>query len=279
MLKDNHRIFTCRLNGRLGNQMFMIANAYSQSLDNNASFIAPKYDVPLSEYIDNIYRNINFSINYIDDLKNDETYDEIATTFHYSQMEIPKNKNIIFNGFFQSEKFFSSNSLKIKQLFSPTNEFITKYHNIFPFLQNNDTIAIHVRRGDYLYYPNHHPVISKEYIFKSLDYIPNNPSTPIIIMSDDIEWCKEHIFIKNAIFIENLSSWESLWLLSLCKHFIISNSTFSWWGSFLGETTDSVVICPDIWFGPEINYDTSDIYRKNWIKLPTYLQEGILYPK
>lgn len=132
---------------------------------------------------------------------------------------------------------------------------------------------------DYLHYPNHHPVISTEYIIKSLQYIPNNKSVPIIIISDDIEWCKENIKLDNAIFVDDILPWQALWLISLCKHFIISNSSFSWWGAFLGEKTDSVVLCPDIWFGPEIEVDTSDIYRNNWIKIPTYHKDGALYPK
>jgi hypothetical protein len=281
MSDDKKFIFTCELNGRLGNQMFMIANAYSQAIDHNCKFIAPKYSVnaDVFEYLDNIYKNIDFSINDIDDLKNDESYVNVGTTFDYSKMEIPKNKNIIFNGYFQSEKFFLSNSLKIKKLFSPTYEFIQKYHDIFPFLKNNDTIAINVRRGDYRYYPNEHPIISKEYIFKSLEYIPNNKTSPIIVISDDIKWCKENINIDNSFFAENMTSWEMLWLMSLCKHFIISNSSFSWWGAFLGEKKNSMVLCPDIWFGPEINVNTSDIYKNNWIKIPTYFKNGGLYPK
>lgn len=279
MSDDEKFIFTCRLNGRLGNQMFMIANAYSQALDNNCKFIAPKYDVELSDYIENVYRKLDFSINQIDDLKDDESYVSVGTTFHYSEMEIPKNKNIIFNGYFQSEKFFSSNSFKIKELFSPTDEFVINFYDKFKFITNNDTIVINVRRGDYLHYPDHHPVLSKEYIINALEYIPNNKTSPIIVISDDIEWCKENINIDGVFFAENISPWESLWLMSLCKHFIISNSSFSWWGAFLGEKPHSITLCPDVWFGPEIKVDTSDIYRNNWIKIPTYHKGGILYPK
>jgi hypothetical protein len=271
--------FTCRLNGRLGNQMFMIAHAYSQALDHNSKFISAKYDVPASDYFDNIYRNIDFSINYIDDLKEDESYVNIGTTFHYTPIKVPKNKNIIFHGYCQSEKFFIFNSLKIKELFSANEEFITEYFNKYPFLKDNNTIVINVRRGDYLHYPNHHPVISKEYIYKSLEYIPDYKKNPIIIISDDIEWCQENINIDNAIFITDILPWQALWLISLCKYFIISNSSFSWWGAFLGEKENSIVVCPDIWFGPEITVNTSDIYRNNWIKIPTYHQNGVLYPK
>lgn len=279
MLDDGKNIFTCRLNGRLGNQMFMIANAYSQALDHNSKFIVPKYDVDLSDYIENVYRKLDFSINYIDDLKDDESYVSIGTTFHYSAMEIPKNKNVIFNGYFQSDKFFSSNSFEIKELFSPTDEFIINFYDKFKFIKNNDTIVINVRRGDYLHYPNHHPVLSKEYIINALEYIPNNKTSPIIVISDDIEWCKENINIDDVFFAEDIYSWEALWLMSLCKHFIISNSSFSWWGAFLGEKENSVVVCPDIWFGPEIEVNTSDIYRSNWIKVPSYHKDGTLYPK
>lgn len=279
MSDDTNFIFTCGLNGRLGNQMFMIANAYSQAIDHNCKFIAPKYNVDVFEYLDNIYKNIDFSINHTDDFKNDDSYIEIIRPFEYLPIEIPNDKNIIFQGYFQSEKFFLSNSLKIKKLFSPTYEFIKKYHEIFPFLNNDNTIVINVRRGDYIYYPNEHPIISKEYIYKSLEHIPNNKTSPIIVISDDIEWCKENINIDNVFFAENMTSWELLWLMSLCKHFIISNSSFSWWGAFLGEKENSIVLCPDVWFGPNINVNTSDIYKNGWIKIPTYFKNGKLYPK
>lgn len=275
----NDRIFTCGLNGRLGNQMFMIAHAYSQALDNNCKFVAPKHNKEAFIYFDNIYKDINFSIEHIDDLKDDNSYIEIGSSFNYSPIEIPKDKNIIFQGYFQSEKFFSSNSLKIKKLFSPTEEFINKYYNKFPFLKNNNTIVINVRRGDYLHYPKQHPVISKEYINKSLEYIPNYKTIPLIVISDDIQWCKKNINIKNAHFIDDIFPWEALWLMSLCNYFIISNSSFSWWGAYLGEKENSIVLCPDIWFGPEITVDTSDIYKDNWIKIPTYYDDGVLYPK
>ena len=279
MSTDGRSIFTCRLNGRLGNQMFMIAHAYSQALDHNAKFIAAKYDADSSDYFNNIYRNIDFWLTHTDDLKDDTSYVNLGTTFHYSPIEIPKNKNIIFHGYYQSEKFFLSNTLKVKELFSANQEFVIDYFNKYPFLKNNDTIVINVRRGDYLHYPNHHPVISAEYIYKALEHIPNYKTNPIIIISDDIEWCQENINIDNAIFIVDILPWQALWLISLCKYFIISNSSFSWWGAFLGEKEDSIVTCPDIWFGPEIEVDTSDIYRNSWIKIPTYHQNGVLYPK
>jgi hypothetical protein len=270
--------FTCRLNGRLGNQMFMIAHAYSQALEHNAKFIAGK-DANSSDYLNNIYRNVDFCLDNTDDLLNNDSYVNLGTTFHYNPIEIPKNKNIIFHGFYQSEKFFLSNSLKVKELFSANEEFIAECYNKYPFLKDKNTIAIHVRRGDYIHYPNHHPVISKEFIYKSLEHIPNYKTKPVIITSDSIEWCQENITIDNAIFLTDTLPWEALWIMSLCKHFIISNSSFSWWGAFLGETEDSIVLCPDIWFGPDLHEDYSDIYRNNWIKIPTYHQNGVLYPK
>jgi hypothetical protein len=257
----------------------MIAHAYSHALDYKARFTLSKHDVDISDYSDNIYRKLDFSINYINDLKNDESYINIGNTFHYSPITLPDNKNIIFNGYFQSEKFFLSNSLKVKRLFSPTDEFIKKYHNKFPFLTNDDTVVINVRRGDYLHYPKQHPVISKEYIFKSLKYITNDKSLPVIVISDDIEWCKENLKIDNAHFIDDILPWEALWLISLCKHFIISNSSFSWWGAYLGEKENSIVLCPDIWFGPKISLPIFDIYKDSWVKVPTYYEEGVLYPK
>jgi len=131
-----------------------------------------------------------------------------------------------------------------------------------------------VRRGDYLTQPDNHPVVTREFIYKALEHIPNKEH--VYVVSDDIPWCREHITLPNITFV-SYTNWEALWLLTLCKHFVISNSTFSWWGAYLGEKSDSIIVAPETWFGPGVHsrghYET-DIYQQNWIKVPTYWDNG-----
>ena len=102
------------------------------------------------------------------------------------------------------------------------------------------------------------------------------PHDKLLIMSDDIEWCKQNINLPNVVFSDNSKFWDGtgLWLLSLCHHFIISNSTYSWWGAWLSRNNNKTIISPSTWFGPDINENTSDIYCNGWIKIPTKYSEG-----
>jgi hypothetical protein len=269
---------TCSLNGRLGNQMFMIANAYSHAIDNNRKLILPRNNLHYKEYTYNIYRKLEFTVDNIEDIEGITEWESINPHFTYTPITISKDKNTVFHGWYQSEKFFKHNGNAVKKLFGITKEFTKKCYQEYPQLKDNNATFISVRRGDYLCYPDHHPVVSLEYIYKAFEVIPKEGHKNVFITSDDVEWCKDNIKIKNAIFITN-SSYEAIWFMSLCKHFIISNSTFSWWGAYLGEKENSVTVAPNTWFGPAINEDTRDIYKENWIKLPTYCEGGFIYPK
>ena len=125
--------------------------------------------------------------------------------------------------------------------------------------------------------PGGHPVITIDYINEALKHVPK--CERILVMSDDIEWCKQNICLDNVHFNEKYWDQEGIWLLSLCDHFIISNSSFSWWGAYLSKTPHKVVVCPDTWFGPEIQVDTKDIFCPEWIKIPTQWKDGFLILK
>jgi hypothetical protein len=85
----------------------------------------------------------------------------------------------------------------------------------------------------------------------------------------------EYMF-GNIIFNEKYWDCEALWLLSLCDHFIISNSTFSWWGAWLSRSDNKIVISPSTWFGPDVAEDSKDIWCDSWIKIPTYWDDGFI---
>ena len=91
----------------------------------------------------------------------------------------------------------------------------------------------------------------------------------IYVVSDDIDWCKKNVSpINNNIiyFVENnLDDYELLYLMSLCDNNIISNSSFSWWGSYLNSNERKIVIAPKNWFGKSFNNDFNDVYTNNMI--------------
>jgi hypothetical protein len=251
------------LMGGLGNCLFQIAAAYSTSLRDSKTFICQKNvshgsHKPLDYYLNNIFGKINFGeVN-----TNSQLYKE--PFFHYN--EIPKtNDNLILNGYFQSEKYFINYRNEILELFAINNEVNHKLQTKYQKLLNKKTCSIHVRRGDYIRLNDFHTVQPIDYYEKSFNLIGEDYE--YLIFSDDIEWCKNNFdFIKNKHFIEGDADYENLYLMSMCEHNIIANSSFSWWGAWMNMNENKKVISPKNWFGNKNKHlDTQDIYPKNWV--------------
>jgi len=268
-----HNYITSRLQGRTGNMMFQLAHGYTKSLKYNRQFVAPYAESSSRPFEQNLFRKIDF---FIDKTPTGDKVKIINAPFEYIELEPSHNKPTVFTGWYQSEKYFGDYKEIIRDLFSPTLDFIKKVTIEYPFFLNSIIAAINVRRGDYLTQSTRHPVISLEYINEAYKYLP--PHDVLFVMSDDMDWCKENIKLPNVIFNNQSKFWdhEGLWLLSLCDHFIISNSTFSWWGAWLSKTDNKVVIAPDTWFGPDIKENTKDLYCDSWIQIPTIWEDGFL---
>jgi hypothetical protein len=258
--------------GRIGNQLFQIANAYSQAKTHNRELILPLKETNVEPYITNVYRNIS-SCFTVDRAPIGSDVYKIDSTFHLTQYTPHATYPTAFKGFFQSEKYFIKHVSEIKNIFEPTEGFLEKAVTNYPFLKNKIIAAINVRRGDYLNFPTRHPVISLNYIYEAVKHLPKVDY--YLIVSDDIQWCKENIKLPNSVFAE-YTDYEALWLLSLCHHFVISNSSFSWWGAYLSKNTNKIVIAPDTWVGPDIVEDMKDIWCEGWIKIPTQVYNGYL---
>ena len=244
---------TCHIGGRLGNNLFMIANAYARALDENKRFVVKKDYLTYGE--DDYPSNILKKVELVEEL------DPIQRAY---------------TGYFQSESYFEKYSENIKSLFTYPIEFENKIRQELPFIFTNTVTVINVRRGDYLHSPNYHPVVTPEYINKAIEHI--NDTTLYLIASDDIDWCKENIHLPNMVFLEGYKSYEQMWILSMCKNFVISNSSFSWWSAYLSRRTNKIVVAPATWFGPEHVGDWQNMYCKDWIILPTYFDNGLIKP-
>lgn len=251
----------CNLKGGLGNYLFQIAAAYSLSLDNGTKCLFDSGNsITVHKHIDsyknNILRNLNYGKHNFNKVFN-EPY------FHYN--EIPYIPNLKLNGYYQSEKYFKHNRDKILELFSideDTNNFIhNKYNNIL----SKKTCSLHVRRGNYLKLPNHHPVCELNYYLEAIKNF--DVDTKFLIFSDDITWCKENFISDKFIFIEDNPDYIDIWLMSLCDNNIIANSSFSWWGAWLNQNPNKKVIAPKKWFGSAIKHETKDLIPKEWIQI------------
>jgi hypothetical protein len=148
---------------------------------------------------------------------------------------------------------------------------IRKSSNECVFVSNlKEWCSIHVRRGDYLNYPDHHPVCSLEYFYEAMKM---SGFKKFVVLSDDIEWCFRnfHSFSDfEFIYSRNESDIEDFAIMSKCAHNIISNSTFSWWAAYLNKNPDKIVISPDKdqWHGPAYSHwNHDDLIPESWIQL------------
>lgn len=258
-ITTNHR-------GGIGNVMFKLAASVSLAMDNNVEyifskeFIRPNVDPNYNTYSNNLLRNINF----IDTLP----YGYFIYTeknFSYDSIKYIQNTNLLLDGYFQSEKYFVNNKNTIIDLFKPTEEIKNKIYKIFPNI--NEYVSIHVRRGDYLNYPNHHPQQSVDYYKKATDIVGSDKT--YLIFSDDLNGIQTMFdYLPNKIFFTSGEDWLDMYIMSLCGNNIICNSTFSWWGAYLNNNENKKVVTTNNWFGSVYrNNNIKDLFPESWIKI------------
>lgn len=138
-------------------------------------------------------------------------------------------------------------------------------------IESTNSVSIHVRRGDYLNNANINlfgSVATLDYYQRAIDFMElKNPECHFFIFSNDIAWVKDNLFMKNVTFVRGNSgtdSWKDMFLMTLCKHNIIANSTFSWWGAWLNKNQNKLVLCPNKFLMTD-NY--TDVYPESWIKI------------
>ena len=260
---ESDKIVTTALAGGLGNMMFQIAAGYSLAKDLGRDFklhtkliegIAHRHP---TDYVSSIFKNLN----EVEDVSG--TYVIQEPSFDYSEIESTEDsQDIMLKGCFQSYKYFQKYENDIKRLFAPN---ATESSNLSAAYNLANAVSIHIRRGDYLRLSDHHYNLQIGYYRNAIDYFQG---LNFLVFSDDIDWCKSVFEGDNFTFVEDLDDAASLYLMTLCKHNIIANSTFSWWGAWLNPNKDKVVIYPNKWFGPANSHlSTSDLFPDEWICL------------
>ena len=258
------------IKGGLGNQMFQIAAAIGIAEKNNLQY-AINYNLRHncgqgfnpSKYRDNLFSNIPHT-----SLTPVSVYSE--PFFHYQDVVL--NGTTLIDGYFQSEKYFSHCNEIVRNIFKFREEEIKSWETIKQQIDVSNTVIIHLRRGDYVNYPTIHPILDNEYYKKALTYIfsKNKDITSIIVCTDDWKSVKSDGIISEVItpfkipvgVTEGCNELQDLYIMSQCNHIIMSNSSLSWWGSFLGKI--KTTIAPNNWFGINGPQDFFDIYNPDW---------------
>lgn len=258
---------TIKIKGGLGNQLFQYAHGRNcieqgekfifdisffeeNKIDTSRPFLLQKFNILES----NIF--INQKENFIKKFIN-KIYSKVSGDY----------------GFFQSENYFKQIESIIRSEFTlkdPLSQTAQTYAN--QITQTQDSVSIHIRRGDYVSNSSankHHGTCDLEYYKRAISKIKESTESPtFFIFSDDIEWVKENLKIDNALYVSNpkLSECEELLLMSYCAHNTIANSTFSWWGAWLNQNPNKIVIAPQKWLNTDISKQPN-IIPSTWVKI------------
>jgi hypothetical protein len=140
---------------------------------------------------------------------------------------------------------------ELRRIFTAKNELSPRNKDYYNLMKTTESVSVHVRRTDYLWASNGTPALDISYHRASMVKIQQMISSPQwFIFSDDIKWCRrEFCDLKNVVFVEGNENnpWLDIQLMAACRHHVIANSTFSWWGAYLGEDT-GVTLYPAPWF-------------------------------
>ena len=272
------------MRGRAGNQMFEYAAARKLAIENNDKVVIcaknlinnPKNNFPLDLCDFSLTLDENVIIDYemeFPRLVNSNSLipkimNRLCRNMYFKLLlkkgyiynigekyfEIPllHNKKIYMNGYFQNAAYFD----KIKQIiirdFKPLHPLDND--ELLKYIINSNSVCLTIRRGDYVSNKKNKKIFylcDKEYYIKGIEYIQKNVKNPVIfVFSDDIEWARNNLEFDLPTFFEsgNNTISEKIQLMSACKHFIISNSSFSWWAQYLSKNENKIVVAPSRWY-------------------------------
>jgi hypothetical protein len=182
--------------------------------------------------------------------------------------------SMVLNGYWQSERYFEKISSIIHHDFELRSQPSSQSLKIAQQIQDCPAVSIHIRRGDYIYEQHTnkvHGTCSMQYYLNAISLIKSNvPNPHFFIFSDDPEWTKQNLELTDPMVIisHNIGSkaYEDIWLMSLCRHQITANSSFSWWGAWLNKNPKKIVCAPTPWFTADF-IDTRDLIPPSWIKI------------
>ncbi|CAI2765385.1 alpha-1,2-fucosyltransferase [Flavobacterium collinsii] len=241
--------------GNLGNQLFQIASTIGLAVENRQDFLFPEWKY--QSYFKNKLPLLE------PDLLNFVAVEE--KEYNYYKRELGK-ENYDISGWLQTEKYFDKELVKHYFEFSEVliDRLMEKYQEAF----TKPTILISIRRGDFVDHPDYLQLPIHYYLNSLARFFPDWQARNLIVLSDDIKYCKFHFsFLENAFFGDQLNEAEQLCLGSLCDDFVISNSTFSWWSAWLGQKSNSKIVRPYKNFDglKSLELDDKDYYPESWI--------------
>ncbi|MFC1843883.1 alpha-1,2-fucosyltransferase [Thermodesulfobacteriota bacterium] len=280
-----------RLEGGLGNQLFQYAIGRHLSIKNNTGLILDtsnylidknnrhyelyRYNIKaktaniitcmfvrFGKYIiPKITQNIRLPIQYIKEQNN-----------YFNTEILSEESNIILDGYWQSEEYFKNIRDIILDDLTLLSGPDKENKKMLKRINNSNSVCLHVRRDDLVSNPTlqqFHGNLTPEYYKKAIGTICDQTIDPdFFIFSDEPEWCKRNIITNRPHTYVDINgpdkAPEDLLLMSACKHFIIANSSFSWWGAWLSGYKEKIIIAPKRWYK---NCDEGDTVPNRWLRI------------
>ncbi len=285
-----------RLTGGLGNQMFQyafgrrLADRHQTQLKlDRGIYSDPALNVPPRTYDLGIF-NIVEEIATVEEIRRfanrsgNEFIDKLLNRvfglkpshirephYHFSQAAMDAPDNVYVSGYWQSERYFHDIEPKLRNEFTFRDPMSRNAEPLHQRITDSESVCVHVRRGDFLTNPLN-GLRGGEYYSAGAEIIARtNRDLSFFVFSDDVEWCRENIiFNGETTFVDDdfgpMKLRDDLRLMSTCKHFIIANSSFSWWAVWLNRNPRRVVIAPTNWV-TDTSMDTRDLYPLDWIRI------------
>ncbi len=207
-------------------------------------------------------------------LSHQVVYKESSFTFDENILKVCPP--IYLDGYWQSEQYFFNLASDLRQEFTLNQPLGDANRKILEQIRepSREAVSLHIRRGDYVsnaHTAQFHGLCSLEYYRLAVDYISKNVSNPhFFIFSDDLEWVRENLLLHHPMTLVDVNDANhgvfDISLMSSCRHHIIANSSFSWWGAWLNSYMEKIVIAPKHWFADAM-LDTSDLIPASWIRL------------
>ncbi len=281
-----------KIEGGLGNQMFQYAIARVLSIKNNTDL---KLDITDFEH----YPLHKYSLGHFKIVENFATEGEVNSIknkypsfwsrlrgkksdgilqekkeFVFDQSIFDIKRDVYLSGYWQNEHYFSDYEDIIKNDFEVKTSPKGKNIEMLEKIQSSNSVSLHIRRGDFISNKvthQKHGTCNLDYYQRAISFVTSKVhKTEFFIFSDDIEWAKKNLRLKHKTnyidFNNSDTNYEDLRLMMNCKHDIIANSTFSWWGAWLNRNKKKIVISPQEWFN-KAELDTSDLIPQEWTKL------------
>lgn len=282
-------IVSIRLMGGLGNQLFQLFTVIAYGIEYTKTVVLPyvpelHVGTVRSTYWDTFLIGLRELTTY--NTNSNETNSSLLQMplykekhFHYTEIPQLKDTRTLLFGYYQSYKYFDKYNDTIQNMIGLHKQQSVIRETYSDLFLDKETISMHFRLGDYKDIQESHPLLTLNYYYNAICSIATNQDKSYRILyfcqkNDNVDVLRIILCLSSRFpsieFVkvdDSIDDWKQLLVMSVCSHNIIANSTYSWWAAWFNMNENKIVCYPNVWFGPDITHDTSDLFPSNWTKI------------